>query len=90
MKELYNNNDSKKEKDPVENQGQEEEGMQDWRNVYKKFFVDLHVYVYLYTQFQKVPGHYRTVPWESVFGPNFYVYVFKLHEMSLHFTLFTN
>ena len=56
VKELYNNNDSKKEKDPVENQGQEEEGMQDWRNVYKKFFVDLHVYVYLYTQFQKVPG----------------------------------
>ena len=56
VKELYNNNDSKKEKDLVENQGQEEEGMQDWRSVYKKFFVDLHMYVYLYSQFQKGPG----------------------------------
>ena len=37
VKELYNNNDSKEEKDLVDNQGQEEEGMQDWRSVYKSF-----------------------------------------------------
>ena len=37
VKELYNNNDSKKEKDLVDNQGQEEEGMQAWRNVLKSF-----------------------------------------------------
>ena len=39
-------------KDLVDNQGQEEEGLQDWRSVYEKFFVNLHVYVYLYTPFQ--------------------------------------
>ena len=43
-------------KDLVDNRGQEEEEMQDWRSVYEKFFVNLHVYVYLYTQFQKVPS----------------------------------
>ena len=56
VKELYNNIDCMEKKDLVDNQGQEEEGMQDWRSVYKEFFVNLHVYVYLYTQFQKVPG----------------------------------
>ena len=49
VKELDNNNDSMIGKDLVDNQGQEEEGMQEWRSVYKSFFVNLHVYVYLYT-----------------------------------------
>ena len=50
VKELCKNDDSiKGKKDLVDNRGQEEEGMQDWRSVYEKFFVNLHVYVYLYT-----------------------------------------
>ena len=51
VKELYNNNDCMEEEDLVDNLGQEEEEMQDWRSVYEKFFVNLHVYLYM--SFQK-------------------------------------
>ena len=36
VKELYNNNDCMEKKDLVDNLGQEEEEIQDWRSVYEK------------------------------------------------------